>query len=266
MVLATNAQQIRRHILNMVFKASAAHVGSSFSIVEILAVLYFSILKIDPQNPREPNRDIFVLSKGHAVAALYATLAERGFFDKTELNKFCQDGSKIAGHVIKDSFPGIEVTAGSLGHGLAITNGLALANKNNERKFFCLLGDGECNEGAVWEAAMFGAQHDLSKLVAIVDVNNQQGLGETEKIINNSRLSSRWAAFGWEVKEADGHNIKELAAVFDYFINKKNKSPSVLLAHTIKGKGVSFMENNIAWHYKNPNAEEYRLALNELSK
>ncbi len=262
--LKTISKEIRLDILEAIIRAKSAHIGSCFSIVDILTVLYFSILKISPNDPYNKSRDIFILSKGHAVVALYAILAKAGFFDHGQLAKYGQDGSKLAGHVTKGSVPGIEISTGSLGHGLPIISGLAWAGKKegNNRKYYCLLGDGECNEGSVWEAVMFGAQNKLNNLTVIVDFNKQQGMGVSEKIINQNNLVERWQSFGWDACEVDGHDFKEMIKALE---SKRSLKPKVIIAKTIKGKGVSFMEDSVDWHYKTPNTEQHAIAIQEIN-
>ena len=247
----------------MVHYSHSSHVGSCLSIADILYILYFKVLKVDPYNPQKHDRDKFILSKGHGSAALYATLAERGFFPKEYLDKFYIDGGLLPGHVDMTVVAGLETSAGSLGHGLSIGVGMAIANRqmNNPGGIYVLLGDGECNEGSVWEAIMLASHLKLSNLTAIVDFNHLQGFGRTNEIINQENLAERWRAFGWEVYEVDGHDIYELELAF----NKPHNRPKVLIAHTIKGKGVSFMEDLLEWHYKSPNDEQYALALGELT-
>ncbi len=257
------AKNIRLNILDMITKSNSSHIGSCFSIVEILTALYFEILNINPNDPYNENRDIFVLSKGHAAVSLYATLAEAGFISKERLSEYAQNGSILCGHIIKKSLPGIEVSSGSLGHGLSIVAGMAWASKknNDNRKFYCILGDGECNEGSVWEAVMFATQNKLDNLTIIIDFNNQQGMGDATKIIDQTNICERLDAFGCNAKIIDGHSFLEILKVFD----KKNiEKPRAIVLKTIKGKGVSFMENSIDWHYKTPNSEQYELAKKEL--
>jgi len=231
--------------------------------VELLWTLYFKVLLIDPQNPANPLRDKFILSKGHASAALYATLAERGFFDKKLLDSFYIDDGVLPGHLDMEAAPGVEASTGSLGHGLSIGLGMAIANKQegNPGKVFVLLGDGECNEGSVWEAVMLASHLKLDDITAIVDFNKLQGFGRTNEIINQSNMIERWKSFGWEAYEADGHNPELLEEIFGV----TQTGPKVIIAHTIKGKGVSFMEDRLEWHYKSPNDEELCRALQELS-
>lgn len=257
-------KNIKQSILHMVHYSHSSHVGSCLSMVDILYTLYFKILNIDPCSPQKEDRDKFILSKGHGSAALYATLAERGFFPKKYLDQFYLDGGILPGHVDMMVVPGLEASAGSLGHGLSIGVGMAIANKQmtNPGQIYVLLGDGECNEGSVWEAIMLASHLKLSNLTAIVDVNRLQGFGRTNEVINQENSPERWRAFGWEVYEVDGHDTDELELAF----NHPQQGPKVLIAYTIKGKGVSFMENKLEWHYKSPNDEEYRIALGELAK
>ncbi len=261
--LAFEAKNIRKMILKLISQTNSSHVGSCFSIADILTVLYKNILEISA--PDDPNRDIFILSKGHAAVALYAALASRGFISAELLETYARDGAKLAGHVIKDSAPGIEATAGSLGHGLSMLAGFALANKLNNRKFYCLLGDGECNEGSVWEAASFCGHFKLNNVTAIIDCNKQQGLGHTAGIMDMRNMAERWRAFGWEAIEVDGHNYDELQKVFTYSHSRRDSAkPLAIIASTIKGKGVSWMEDNLAWHYKSPTAEQLQSAIIEI--
>lgn len=257
-------KNITTAILHMVHYSHSSHIGSCLSIVHILYTLYFKILNIDPQHPPKTDRDKFLLSKGHSSAALYAVLAERGFFPKEYLEKFYINGGLLPGHVDMTVASGLEASTGSLGHGLAIGLGMAIANQqlHNPGRIYVLLGDGECNEGSVWEAVMLAAHLKLSNLTVIVDCNHLQGFGKTKEVINQENLPERWRAFGWEVYEVDGHDIDELTRT----CNHPQQGPKVLIAYTIKGKGVSFMENQLAWHYKSPTDEEYTLALNELTR
>jgi len=260
------AKEIRKKILKMMYESKAAHIGSCLSCVDILTVLYFKILKIDPKNPLAENRDRFILSKGHAVASLYAILSKRGFFPEEILDTYCQSGGKLPGHSTLGTVPGIEITTGSLGHGLSVGAGIALAGKRDEKKYrvFVLMSDGECEEGSIWEAALFAHHHKLDNLIGIVDYNKLQAFGRIKDILDLEPLFKKWQSFGWEVKEIDGHNFSEIEKVFSKIPFKKGK-PSLVIAHTIKGKGVSFMENKMEWHYYNLNKEQYQQALKELS-
>ena len=259
------ARAIRAHVLHMTHRANASHVGSCLSIADLLAVLYSDVLRVDPARPDWPDRDRFILSKGHGCAALYAVLAEQGFFPKEWLDTYCQDGAHLAGHITHHGVPGVEVSTGSLGHGLSIGCGMALAGKRDSCPYrvFVLLSDGECDEGSTWEAALFAPHHHLDNLIAIVDYNKIQSFGRVKEVLDLEPLAAKWRAFGWAVQEIDGHNFREiekalLSVPFDV------GQPSCIIAHTIKGKGVSFMENQLAWHYKSPNDEELQQALAEL--
>lgn len=259
------AKEIRKKILKMIFDSQSSHIGSALSCIDILTVLYFKILSIDPKNPLDENRDRFILSKGHAASALYATLAQRGFFPEKILDTYCLNGSKLAGHSTMNCMPGVEVSTGSLGHGLNIGAGIALAEKQDNKNYrvFVLMSDGECEEGTVWEAAMFGSHHKLDNLIAIIDYNKLQAFGRTNDVINLEPLKDKWISFGWRVQEIDGHNFNEIEKTCEKSPFEKNK-PSIIIAHTIKGKGISFMENKLEWHYKSPNKEQYNSALKEL--
>jgi len=259
------SKEIRKKTLKMAFESKTSHIGSFLSVVDILVPLYFKILSIDPKNALNDNRDRFILSKGHAVAALYATLAERGFFPEEILDNYCRDGEKLPGHSTRYSIPGVEVSTGSLGHGLPMGAGMAIAAKNDRKNYrvFVLMSDGECQEGSVWEAAMFASHHKLDNLIGIIDYNKFQALGRIDEIIALEPLKEKWTAFGWQVREIDGHNFSEIEKNL-YKIPFAKGKPNLLIAHTIKGKGISFMENKLEWHYKNLTKEEYGLALKEL--
>ncbi len=260
------SKEVRKTILKMMYESKAAHIGSCLSCVDILTVLYFKILRIDPKKPLAETRDRFLLSKGHAVAALYATLAKRGFFPEELLNTYYQNGSRLPGHSTLNTVPGIEVSTGSLGHGLSIGAGLALAAKKDEKdhRVFVLISDGECETGSVWEAALFSGHHKLDNLIGIVDHNKLQACGRIEDILSLKPLNEKWKSFGWAVKEIDGHNLFEIENVFSKIPLEKGK-PNLVLAHTIKGKGISFMENDFEWHFKNLDKGKYEQALKEIS-
>ena len=259
------SKDIRKKILKMLYESQTSHLGSSLSIVDILTVLYFKILKINPKNPFDENRDRFLLSKGHGAAALYATLAQRGFFSSKILDSYCKNGGKLPGHSTLGCVPGVEVSTGSLGHGLSMGAGMALAAKNDGRNYrvFVLMSDGECEEGSVWEAAMFASHHQLDNLIGIIDYNKLQAFGWTNEITALEPLKKKWQSFGWGVKEIDGHNFSQIEENLSQVPFEKGK-PSLLICHTIKGKGVSFMENKLEWHYKNLSQAEYQKALKEL--
>lgn len=258
-------KDIRKSILNMIYKAKTSHIGTAFSTVEILYSLYFHVMNVDPKNPNKNDRDKFILSKAHGSAALYATLAHKEYFPLEYLDKYCANNGTLPGHLDKDAVPGIEISGGSLGHGLPIGVGMAIANKlqYNPGMIYVLMGDGECNEGSVWEAAMLAASHRLDNLTVIIDYNKIQSFGNTNEIIDQSNITERWKAFGFQVYEVDGHNVSKLIKTFKADFDGK---PKAIIAHTIKGKGVSFMENNLAWHYKSPSEEELNQALKEIEE
>ena len=258
------AKRIRIHALRMTSVGGGAHIGAVFSCADILAVLYGGILHVDPTDPKSPTRDRFVLSKGHAGAGLYAALAERGFFPVEQLLTHYQDGSDLSGHV-SHKLPGVDVSTGSLGHGLSIAAGMAYAAKLKSAPYrvFCLLSDGECDEGSTWEAALFAAHHGISNLVAIVDYNRIQGIAPIAEVIELAPFAEKWTAFGWAVREVDGHDHQALYTALSAAPFAPGK-PSCLLAHTVKGKGVSFMENSVLWHYRIPRGAEFDAALAEL--
>lgn len=261
------SKEIRKKVLKMIYRSKGAHIGSSLSCADILIVLYFKILKIDPRNPLAEERDRFLLSKGHAVAVLDAVLARRGFFPEDILDSYCQDGTKLAGHSTRQSVPGIEVSTGSLGHGLSMGAGMAFAAKNDDRDYriFVLMSDGECQEGSIWEAALFAGHHKLDNLVAIVDYNKLQAFGRTNEILKLEPFAKKWQDFGWDVKEIDGHNFSEIEITLSEIPFEKEK-PSMVIAHTIKGKGISFLEDKLISHYKHFTEEEYQKALKDLEK
>ena len=258
------ARRIRTHALRMTSIGGGAHIGAIFSCTDILAVLYGGILDVDPSAPERSTRDRFVLSKGHAGAGLYAALAERGFFPVEKLLTHYQDGSDLCGHVSHE-LPGVDVSTGSLGHGLSISAGMAYSAtlRLASHRVFCLLSDGECDEGSTWEAALFAAHHGLSNLVAIVDYNRIQGLAPVPEVLELEPFGDKWAAFGWAVRNVDGHDHEALRTALGAVPFAPGK-PSCLIAHTTKGKGVSFMENTVLWHYRTPRGAEFDAALAEL--
>jgi len=262
MNLENMAKKVRKSIVKMNAKSSASHSGTALSMVEILIILYAKILNIDPNNPLDKRRDRFILSKGHGSSALYATLAHFGFFDLNILERFYIDNGLLPGHLDKEAVAGIEVSSGSLGHGLSIGVGMSIASKVDklDNKVFVLSGDGELNEGSMWEAIMFAPQHKLDNLTLIVDYNKLQGYGKTNEVINLEPLGEKFKSFGWTVLEIDGHDFNEIETALLVSANK----PKVIIAHTVKGKGVSFMENEFIWHYKSPNEEQLKQALEEL--
>jgi len=260
------ANKIRQHALQMTNAAGSSHIGSILSIADIMAVLYDQILKFDSKNPNWPERDRFILSKGHAGVGLYAVLAEKGFFNSKELATFYQNGSKFSGHVSHKNIPGVELSTGSLGHGLSVGAGMAFALKKrkSKSKVFVLLSDGDCNEGSSWEAILFASHHELGRLIAIVDYNKIQSLKSVAETLKLEPFVDKWRSFGWSVNECDGHNYQELISKLQNIPSVNNK-PYCLIAHTTKGKGVSFMENSVLWHYRSPQGEEFDRALKELS-
>ncbi len=262
---AALARKIRVQAAHMIHRAKSSHLGSAYSIADLLAVLYGRILRIDPKHPDAPDRDRFILSKGHACAALYAALAERAFFPKEWLADFYQDGAQLAGHATHVGVPGVEVSTGSLGHGLPIACGMALAGKRGGHGYrvFTLLSDGECDEGSTWEAALFAGHHRMDNLIAIVDYNKIQSLGTVKEVLDLEPFADKWRAFAWGVKEIDGHDHAQIEETLARVPEDPGK-PTCVLAHTVKGKGVSFMENKLLWHYRAPDREEMASILAEL--
>jgi transketolase len=261
------ARRIRLHVVRMTNRAGASHVGSSLSMAELLAVLYTRILRVSPDTVKSADRDRFILSKGHGCAGLYAVLAECGFFPKDWLNRFYLDGSILPGHITAGKIPGVEVSTGSLGHGLGMACGMALAGKLDATPYrvFALLSDGECDEGSTWEAALFAPHHRLDNLTAIVDYNKIQSLGHVREVLDLEPFADKWRSFGWAMREVDGHDpaeVEKTLAAVPFELGK----PSCVIAHTVKGKGVSFMEDKLLWHYRIPAGEEYRAALLELGE
>ena len=259
------AANIRAQALRMTHRANASHIGTCLSMADLLAVLYGEILHVDPGQPAWPGRDRFILGKGHGTAILYAVLAERGFFPKEWLGTYYQDGSVLAGHATRHGVPGVEVSTGSLGHGLPIGCGMALTGKrgNLTHRVFVMLSDGELDEGSNWEAILFAPQHQLDNLVAIVDYNKIQSFGAVSDVMELAPLGDKWRAFRWAVREIDGHDHAQIESALGSAPFEAGK-PSVIIAHTIKGKGVSFMENKLEWHYKSPSVEQLAQALAEL--
>jgi transketolase len=249
----------------MTHLGKSSHVGAALSMADILAVLYGGVLSRRPGDPKWPGRDRFILSKGHGGAGAYAALAEAGFFPVDRLDTHCANGSSLCGHFSHIDVPGAELSTGSLGHGLSVASGMALAAKRDGKthRVFALLSDGECDEGSNWEAILFAAHHRLANLVAIVDYNKIQSLASVEETLRLEPFASKWLAFGWDVREVDGHDHDALNGVFDFRATDRQQ-PTCVIAHTIKGKGVSFMENSVLWHYRSPQGEEYEQALREL--
>lgn len=264
--LEFKSKLIRREIIQMAARVKSSHIGGSLSVADLLTALYFEILNIDPSKPKDPVRDRLIFSKGHCAAALYAVLAERGFAPKEVLKEFFENGKLLTGHPTKDCLPGVETSTGSLGHGLPMGAGLAFAAKHDKKPYrvFVVMSDGECNEGAVWEAALAAGHHKLDNLVAIIDYNKLQGLGRTDEVLTLEPFPEKWEAFGWSAKEVNGHDFNAILDSLKNLPFQKGK-PSVLIARTIKGKGVSYMEDKMEWHYKYPGEEEADAALKELS-
>ena len=263
----TLAWLIRRHGLEMTHLSRGSHIGAIFSVAEIIATLYTGVLRVDPADPGWPERDRLILSKGHAGAAVYAALAERGFFPVEELSTHYANGSRLSGHVSHKGIPGVEFSTGSLGHGLSVAAGMALGGQMDKAdwRVWAVLGDGECDEGSVWEAALQANQYKLDNLIAVVDHNHMQSLDFCENTIALEPFADKWRAFGWHAQVVDGHDIAALQAAFEQAMaNRGTGKPSVVIAETVKGKGVSFMENDILWHYRTPQGEEYEAALREL--
>jgi transketolase len=261
------ALRVRRHVVQMTSRGGSSHVGSALSIADILAVLYGGVLRVDPSTPRWESRDRFILSKGHAGAAVYATLAEAGFFPVERLKDHYQDGSDLSGHVSHKGIPGVEFSTGSLGHGLPVGVGMATAAKLQQRdhRVVVLLSDGECDEGSNWEAILFAAHHRLDNLTAIIDYNKLQSLATVSETLALEPFADKWRSFGWRVSEVDGHDHAALRTVFETPPAEPGQ-PHCLIAHTTKGKGVSFMENTVLWHYRSPQGEEFKAAMAELEK
>jgi len=264
--LEERAKNIRRSIIKMTYEAKSGHPGGSLSLAEILTVLYFDEMNIDPSNPHMENRDRLVLSKGHAAPGLYAALAERGYFSKEDLSTLRQVGSKLQGHPDMKKLAGVEMSTGSLGQGLSVANGMALAGKLDKKDYrvYAILGDGEVQEGQVWEAAMSAAHYKIDNLCAFLDSNNLQIDGNVCDIMGVEPLDKKWEAFGWHVIKIDGHNFDEITKAIDESKTIKGK-PTMIIAKTTKGKGVSFMENVCNFHGVAPNKEEMQKAMEELA-
>ncbi|OGO41246.1 MAG: transketolase [Chloroflexi bacterium RBG_16_58_8] len=260
------AKRLRRHIVTMIARAGSGHPGGSLSAVEIATALFWRVMRHKPAHPQWPDRDRFILSKGHAAPLLYAVLAECGYFPVSELNTLRQIDSHLQGHADRTSTPGVEMSSGSLGQGLSFAVGCGLAGRLNSQDYrvYALLSDGECDEGQTWEAAMAAAHFKIDNLTAIVDHNGLQLSGFNKDIMNLEPLPDKFAAFGWRVSEVDGHDFTQLLSAIDKAKRVKGQ-PAAIIAHTVKGKGVSFMENNVDFHGKAPNAEQLEKALKELS-
>jgi transketolase len=257
------ALRLRRRVVRMCSSGGSAHVGSGLSVADIIAVLYGEVLRVDPADPAWPDRDRFILSKGHACACVYAVLAERGFLPVEALEQHYQNGSHLSGHV-SHHVPGVELSTGSLGHGLGVGAGMALQLRRAGgcQRVYAVLSDGECDEGSTWEAALFAAHHGLSNLCAVVDYNKLQGIGTVSETLELEPFALKWRAFGWTVLQVDGHDHRALKLAFAEAA--RNPRPTCILADTVKGRGVSFMENEVLWHYRIPRGGELEAALREL--
>jgi len=259
------ANVIRKNVIEMIFNAKGGHIGGALSMTDIIASLYFHVLKIDPKNPEWEDRDRFVLSKGHASAAWYAALAERGYFPKEELLTFDHINSRLQGHPDMLKTPGVDMSSGSLGQGISAALGMALAARYLKKTYrtFVILGDGETQEGQVWEASMVAANYKTDNLIVILDYNKLQLYGQTNKIMNIEPVIEKWQVFGWNTIEINGHRINEIVQALECAVKVVGK-PTIIIAHTIKGKGVSFMENEVKWHSLAPTKEQTKQALKEL--
>lgn len=265
--LGFKARKVREDIIDEVYHAKSGHPGGSLSITDILTVLYFKEMNVNPENPEWEDRDRFVLSKGHCSPALYSCLANRGFFPVEDLKTFRNINSYLQGHPDKNKVPGVDMTTGSLGQGLSAANGMAIAGKMDEKDYrvYCVLGDGEIEEGQIWEAAMAANKYKLDNLCVIVDNNNLQIDGTIEEVMSSYPIDEKFKSFGFQVINIDGHDIEEIIKAFEVARNVKGK-PTCIIAKTIKGKGVAFMENQAGWHGKAPNEEQYKQAIEELKR
>lgn len=261
------AKEIRLLSLRLCYLKKTSHIGGALSVADILAVLYGEILIFNSKEPMYPKRDRLFFSKGHASVAMYAVLSLKNFFSKENLiENFTKNGQYFTSHV-NHNIPGIELSTGSLGHALGVACGVALAEKIKKLDFFTyvILSDGELNEGSNWESIMFAAQNNLNKLIIVIDYNKIQSFGSTKDVMDLEPLKNKFLAFNWDVKEIPGHNIDEIKNAFNIYKNSISEKPKCIIAHTIKGKGIKFMENELSWHYKSPNSEEFRLAKEELN-
>lgn len=261
------ALNLRRRMLDVLVKTKGGHIGGSLSSAEIYTALYFGgVMRYDASKPELPERDRFILSKGHASLGLFCALSEAGFFPASELDTYTLPGSRLGGHPKRGEIPGVEASTGALGHGFSFGVGIAMAGQLDETdyKVYCLLGDGECQEGSIWEAAMFAAQQQLGNLIVIIDYNKLQAMDKVSNIVGLEPLTDKWRAFGWNVQEVDGHDVYQLIRALDV-PRKTEGKPLCIIAHTVKGKGISFMENMPLWHVRVPNEEERRIAEQELA-
>lgn len=264
-VISTRAKEMRKHIVKMITESKSGHPGGSLSAADIVATLYFKEMKLDAANPHDPKRDRFVLSKGHAAPVLYAALAEKGFFPVEELMTLRKINSRLQGHPDMKKVPGVDMSTGSLGQGLSAANGMALAGKMDglDYRVYAVLGDGELEEGQVWEAAMLAAHYKLDNLVAFIDHNHLQIDGAIEKVMSPEPVADKWRAFGWNVLEINGHDIPQIIQALDTARQTKG-GPTMIVAETIKGKGVSFMENQAGWHGNAPKPEQLEQCLSDI--
>ena len=258
------ALRLRRHVVRMCSRGGSSHVGSCLSMADIIAVLYGEVLRVDPLDPAWPARDRFILSKGHAGACVYAALAERGFFPITDLERHYANGSNLSGHVSHKGVAGVEFSTGSLGHGLGIGAGMALQLRRTggDQQVYVVLSDGECDEGSNWEAILFAAHHRLANLCAVIDYNKLQSIAPVAETIALEPFADKWRAFGWSVERIDGHDHAALKAAFARA--GEQDRPTCIIADTVKGRGISFMENEVLWHYRSPQGEEFAAAMREL--
>lgn len=263
--LKQKAIEVRKGIIEAVYRGKSGHPGGSLSVADILTVLYFNQMNIDEKNPKWEERDRLILSKGHCSPALYSCLANRGFFDAQKLKTFRNIDSNLQGHPDINKVPGVDMTSGSLGQGLSVANGMAIAGKMNNKDYrvYCVVGDGEIEEGQIWEAAMTSNKYKLDNLCLIVDNNNLQIDGTIEEVMSSYPIDEKFKSFGFQIINIDGHNIQEIIDAFEVAKNVKGK-PTCIIAKTIKGKGISFMENQVGWHGKAPNDDEYKIAMEEL--
>lgn len=264
--LEKTAEEIRKRVVEIIYSARGGHIGGSLSSVEMTTALYFHVLNIDPQNPHDPDRDRYILSKGHSVETLYATLAQKGFIEQSMLDTYGKFNSRLAGHPTKKT-PGVELNSGALGHGLSVGVGLAIGAKMSGKSFktYVLMGDGEQGEGSIYEAAMSASHYKLDNLVAIIDRNTLQISGKTEHVMALEPMRQRWEAFGWEVSDVNGNDMNEIVSTFDTF-DYSNRKPKLIISHTTKGNGISYMENGAKWHHGVPNEEQYRQAITEIEQ
>ena len=258
------ALRLRRHAVRMCSRGGSSHVGSCLSVADVVAVLYGAVLQVDPTDPGWPQRDRFILSKGHAGACVYAALAERGFFPLTDLDRHYANGSNLSGHVSHKNVAGVEFSTGSLGHGLGVGTGMAfeLRRRGGGQRVFAVLSDGECDEGSIWEAALFAAHHHLNNLCVVIDHNKLQSIAPVAETIALEPCADKWRAFGWAVERIDGHDHDALKAAFAHAAECDR--PTCIIADTVKGRGVSFMEHQVLWHYRSPQGEEFAAAMREL--